>query len=164
MERDLDWASEGSKTLHWMYSMEVVEGPIGARAAGDAVDLPWAVGGVGEGEYLRQAVTDDACDANDEGDALIAGVNTLGISLARLDFALYGENPPHTHPRATDILTVLEGTLYVGFVPSNQDNNTLITKVLNEGDVFVFPIGLIHFQANIGYTPALPLLLSAVRA
>ncbi|XXG65940.1 hypothetical protein AAC387_Pa05g3521 [Persea americana] len=84
----------------------------------------------------------------------IAGLNTLGISLARIDFAPYGENPPHTHPRATEILTVLEGTLYVGFVLSNQNNNTLITKVLNKGDVFVFPIGLIHFQANIGHTPA----------
>ncbi|XXG65914.1 hypothetical protein AAC387_Pa05g3500 [Persea americana] len=84
----------------------------------------------------------------------IPGLNTLGISLVRLDFAPYGENPPHTHPRATEILTVLEGTLYVGFVLSNQNNNTLISKVLYKGDVFVFPIGLIHFQANVGDTAA----------
>jgi len=45
---------------------------------------------------------------------------------------------------------VLEGTLYVGFVTSNPENR-LITKVLNKGDVFVFPIGLIHFQLNVGY-------------
>ena len=80
----------------------------------------------------------------------IPGLNTLGISLARIDFAPYGGlNPPHTHPRATEILVVLEGTLYVGFVTSNPDNR-LFTKVLNPGDVFVFPIGLIHFQFNIG--------------
>ncbi|KAJ9170516.1 hypothetical protein P3X46_018619 [Hevea brasiliensis] len=79
--------------------------------------------------------------------------NTLGISLARIDFAPYGGlNPPHTHPRATEILVVLEGTLYVGFVTSNP--NRLITKFLNAGDVFVFPIGLIHFQFNIGQTNA----------
>ena len=84
----------------------------------------------------------------------IAGLNTMGISLARIDFAPYEENPPHTHSRATKILTVLERTLYVGFVLSNQNNNTLVTKVLNMGDVFVFPIGLIHFPANIGNTPA----------
>ncbi|XP_022743035.1 germin-like protein subfamily 1 member 13 [Durio zibethinus] len=84
----------------------------------------------------------------------ILGLNTLGISLARLDFAPYGGlNPPHTHPRATEILVVLEGTLYVGFVTSNPDNR-LITKVLYPGDVFVFPIGLIHFQFNIGNTNA----------
>ncbi|KAI5355951.1 hypothetical protein L3X38_008846 [Prunus dulcis] len=41
---------------------------------------------------------------------------------------------------------VLEGTLHVGFVTSNADNNRLFTKVSNKGDVSVFPIGLIHFQ------------------
>ncbi|XP_022925750.1 putative germin-like protein 2-1 isoform X1 [Cucurbita moschata] len=80
----------------------------------------------------------------------IPGLNTLGISLARVDYAPRGINPPHTHPRATEILTVLEGTLLVGFVTSNTENR-LFTKVLQKGDVFVFPIGLIHFQQNIGY-------------
>jgi len=79
----------------------------------------------------------------------IPGLNTLGISLARIDYAPLGENPAHKHPRATEILTVLEGTLYVGFVTSNQNNvNKLFTKTLNKGDVFVFPEGLIHFQFN----------------
>ncbi|XP_030442517.1 germin-like protein subfamily 1 member 7 [Syzygium oleosum] len=84
-----------------------------------------------------------------------AGLNTLGISMARLDFAPGGLNPPHTHPRGTELLVVVEGTLLVGFVTSNQLNNTLFTKVLYKGDVFVFPIGLIHFQLNIGNTYAL---------
>ncbi|KAL6843112.1 hypothetical protein ACP4OV_026825 [Aristida adscensionis] len=79
----------------------------------------------------------------------IPGLNTLGISIARIDYAPLGENPPHTHPRATEILTVLEGTLYVGFVTSNP--NKLFAKVLNKGDVFVFPEGLIHFQFNPSY-------------
>ncbi|XP_022747885.1 germin-like protein subfamily 1 member 13 [Durio zibethinus] len=83
----------------------------------------------------------------------ISGLNTLGISLVRVDYAPHGLNPPHTHPRATEILTVVEGTLYVGFVTSNPDNR-FITKVLYPGDVFVFPIGLIHFQFNIGNTNA----------
>ncbi|KAK1280843.1 Germin-like protein 8-2 [Acorus gramineus] len=77
----------------------------------------------------------------------IGGLNTLGISLVRIDYAPYGQNPPHTHPRATEILTVIEGTLHVGFVTSNPENR-LIFKVLNAGDVFVFPVGLIHFQFN----------------
>ncbi|RZB47031.1 Germin-like protein subfamily 1 member 7, partial [Glycine soja] len=81
----------------------------------------------------------------------LPGLNTLGIALARIDFAPKGLNAPHTHPRGTEILIVLEGTLYVGFVTSNQDGNRLFTKVLNKGDVFVFPIGLIHFQLNVGY-------------
>ena len=84
----------------------------------------------------------------------IAGLNTLGISLVRIDYAPYGQNPPHTHPRGSEILVVVEGTLHVGFVSSNQDGNRLFTKVLNKGDVFVFPIGMIHFQLNIGHTPS----------
>jgi quercetin dioxygenase-like cupin family protein len=84
----------------------------------------------------------------------IPGLNTLGISLARIDFAPYGENPPHTHPRGTEILVVIEGTLLVGFVTSNPENR-LFTKVLKKGDVFVFPIGLIHFQFNVGHTNAI---------
>ncbi|KAF8408740.1 hypothetical protein HHK36_004808 [Tetracentron sinense] len=85
--------------------------------------------------------------------AQIPGLNTLGISIVRIDYAPWGINPPHTHPRATEILTVLEGTLHVGFVSSNPDNR-LITKVLQKGDVFVFPVGLVHFQHNVGYKNA----------
>lgn len=87
----------------------------------------------------------------------IAGLNTLGISLARIDYAPNGGlNPPHTHPRASEFLVVMEGTLYVGFVTSNSDNgNKLFTKVLYPGDVFVFPVGLIHFQFNIGKVKAM---------
>ncbi|CAN6278588.1 unnamed protein product [Urochloa humidicola] len=81
--------------------------------------------------------------------AQIPGLNTMGISLVRIDYAPNGMNLPHTHPRATEILTVLEGSLFVGFVTSNP-NNTLITKALNKGDVFVFPKGLVHFQFNNG--------------
>ncbi|KAK4254048.1 hypothetical protein QN277_009480 [Acacia crassicarpa] len=81
----------------------------------------------------------------------LPGLNTLGISLVRIDYAPKGQNPPHTHPRGTEILVVVEGTLLVGFVASNQNQNRLFTKVLNKGDVFVFPIGLIHFQQNVGY-------------
>ncbi|XP_056175470.1 putative germin-like protein 2-1 [Syzygium oleosum] len=80
----------------------------------------------------------------------IPGLNTLGISLVRIDYAPWGVVSLHTHPRASEILVVIEGTLLVGFVTSNP-NNKLITKVLEKGDVFVFPEGLIHFQQNVGY-------------
>ncbi|KAL2539288.1 Germin-like protein subfamily 1 member 18 [Abeliophyllum distichum] len=83
----------------------------------------------------------------------IPGLNTLGISLVRIDYAPWGINPPHTHPRATEILTIIEGTLEVGFVTSNPELR-LITKKLGKGDVFVFPMGLVHFQRNVGYTNA----------
>ncbi|KAI3703916.1 hypothetical protein L1987_74112 [Smallanthus sonchifolius] len=86
--------------------------------------------------------------------AELPGLNTFGISMARIDFAPMGINPPHTHPRATEILTVIEGRILVGFVTSNLENR-LITKVLEKGDVFVFPKGLIHFQKNLGHEYAI---------
>lgn len=79
----------------------------------------------------------------------LPGLNTLGVSLTRIDYAPGGINPPHTHPRASEVLTVIEGSLEVGFVTSNPENR-LISKVLSKGDVFVFPVGLIHFQRNVG--------------
>ncbi|XP_068657355.1 putative germin-like protein 2-1 [Aristolochia californica] len=85
--------------------------------------------------------------------AQIAGLNTLGISVVRLDIASGGVIPPHFHPRATEILTVLDGALTVAFITSNPENR-LISKTLNKGDVFVFPIGLIHYQYNSGHSHA----------
>ncbi|KAJ9135352.1 hypothetical protein P3X46_032545 [Hevea brasiliensis] len=84
----------------------------------------------------------------------IPGLNTNGLSIVRIDYeANGGLNPPHHHPRASEILTVLEGTLYAGFITSNPDHR-VFAKVLKAGDVFVFPFGLIHFQLNIGKNPA----------
>ncbi|CAA0839539.1 Germin-like protein subfamily 1 member 7 [Striga hermonthica] len=88
----------------------------------------------------------------------LAGLNTLGISMVRIDFGPGGTNPPHVHPHASEILLVLEGTLYAGFISSNptnpNDENKLYTKILQAGDVFLFPKGLIHFQYNLGSTNA----------
>ncbi|KAI3451661.1 hypothetical protein Pfo_008326 [Paulownia fortunei] len=75
----------------------------------------------------------------------LAALNTLGISMVRIDYALNGLNPPHEHPHASEILVVLEGTLYAGFITSNpinpNENNQLFTKILHPGDVFCVPEG-----------------------
>ncbi|KAM6578519.1 hypothetical protein CsatB_030356 [Cannabis sativa] len=81
----------------------------------------------------------------------IPGLNTLGVSMARIDYAPGGINPPHTHPRATEIVFVLEGELDVGFITTA---NVLISKTIKKGDVFAFPRGLVHFQKNNGKNPA----------
>ncbi len=74
------------------------------------------------------------------------GINTLGISMVRVDFAKGGLVPPHTHPRATEIIFVVEGSLFVGFVSTDE---TLYATTLHKGDVFVFPRGLLHFELNV---------------
>ncbi|KAL0454557.1 UNVERIFIED_CONTAM: Germin-like protein 5-1 [Sesamum latifolium] len=81
----------------------------------------------------------------------IPGLNTLGVSLSRIDYAPGGLNPPHTHPRATEVVFVLYGELDVGFITTS---NALISKSIKEGEVFVFPKGLVHFQKNNGKQPA----------
>ncbi|KAH9313346.1 hypothetical protein KI387_028381, partial [Taxus chinensis] len=44
-----------------------------------------------------------------------------------------------------------KGKLLVGFVDTN---NTLFSKILEKGDVFVFPKALPHFQENVGHQHA----------
>ncbi|KAH0981943.1 hypothetical protein GBA52_009120 [Prunus armeniaca] len=51
------------------------------------------------------------------------------------------------HPRATEIVFVLDGELDVGFITTA---NKLVSKTINKGDIFVFPGGLVHFQKNNG--------------
>ncbi|GLT66520.1 hypothetical protein SLA2020_388800 [Shorea laevis] len=84
--------------------------------------------------------------------AVFPGLNTLGVSINRVDFAIGGVNPPHTHPRATEIDLVISGQVLVGFVTTE---NVYYYKVLTAGQVFVIPKGLVHFQKNVGPEKAL---------
>ena len=79
------------------------------------------------------------------------GLNTLGMSFVRADFDIGGINVPHFHPRATETAFVLEGRIYSGFVDTN---NRIFAKVIEKGEVMVFPRGLVHFQMNVGDSPA----------
>ena len=82
------------------------------------------------------------------------GTNTLGVSMNRVDFAPGGTNPPHVHPRATEIGIVMKGELLVGIIGSLDSGNKLYSKVLREGETFLIPRGLMHFQFNVGKTEA----------
>ncbi|GLT54069.1 hypothetical protein SLA2020_273000 [Shorea laevis] len=80
------------------------------------------------------------------------GLNTLGVSMNRVDFAIGGVNPPHSHPRATETVLVISGQVLVGFVTTG---NVYYSKVLTTGQIFVIPRGLVHFQKNVGPGKAL---------
>ena len=75
------------------------------------------------------------------------GLNTLGVSITRVDLAPGGLNPPHSHPRASELVMVLSGEVMVGFTSSA---NLLYSKVVRENELFVVPRGLQHFQLNTG--------------
>jgi mannose-6-phosphate isomerase-like protein (cupin superfamily) len=83
--------------------------------------------------------------------AQFPALNGLGISLVRLDLALDGVVPFHTHPGGSEVLIVEKGTICAGFVSSA---NTVYFQTLEKGDIMVFPQGLLHFQFNSGKIPA----------
>lgn len=76
-------------------------------------------------------------------------LNTLGLALARIDVAPYALIPPHTHPRATELFYVVEGSFYVGFVDTS---GKLFAVNISKGDVFVIPKGLVHFELSTSKT------------
>ncbi|GLT40039.1 hypothetical protein SLA2020_141980 [Shorea laevis] len=76
----------------------------------------------------------------------LPGLNTLGLTMARVDIEADGLVPPHAHPRASEVTICLQGALLVGFVDTS---NRLLTQQLRPGDSFVFPKGAIHFLYNM---------------
>ncbi|KAE9446756.1 hypothetical protein C3L33_21353, partial [Rhododendron williamsianum] len=52
----------------------------------------------------------------------VPGLNTLGVSMNRIDFAPGGLNPPHEHPRATEILCEDIPTVLFAATPQVPDS------------------------------------------
>ncbi|KDP39966.1 hypothetical protein JCGZ_03497 [Jatropha curcas] len=69
-----------------------------------------------------------------------------GVSVSSIIYPPSGMNLPHIHPRASELLIVLLGSLEVGFVDTT---NKLFTQTLVAPDMFIFPKGLVHFQVNV---------------
>ncbi|CAK7325210.1 unnamed protein product [Dovyalis caffra] len=78
-------------------------------------------------------------------------LNGQSVSYAVLQYPAGGLNPPHTHPRAAELLFLVRGTLEVGLVDTK---NVLYNQTLQVGDMFIFPKGLVHYQYNPATTPA----------
>lgn len=85
--------------------------------------------------------------------AELPALNGQSVSFAALYYPPGTVNPPHTHPRASELLFLVVGSLEVGFVDTS---NHLFTQKLQAGDMFVFPKGLLHYQYNAdGKSPAI---------
>ncbi|CAI0419433.1 unnamed protein product [Linum tenue] len=76
------------------------------------------------------------------------GLNGLGLAVARADIEPGGAIPLHSHPAATEMIYVAEGSITAGFI--SGASNVVYVKKLNKGEVMVFPRGLFHFQVNTG--------------
>ncbi|KAK7045112.1 Spherulin-1b protein [Favolaschia claudopus] len=116
------------------------------------------------GDALRQLTVFDfnnqapAAGANG-GTILLATVDnfpilqSLGISGAVSFVEPCGLNIPHTHPRANEMFTVIDGILDTGFVQENGFN-TVVESQLGKFQATVFPMGSLHYQQNPTCSPA----------
>jgi len=64
-----------------------------------------------------------------------------------------GMNTPHTHPRATEILYLVNGEMEAGFIEENGAR--FVSNVMTKGQGTIFPHGSIHYQVNTGCEPIL---------
>ncbi|KAG0652394.1 Spherulin-1B [Hyphodiscus hymeniophilus] len=65
-----------------------------------------------------------------------------------------GMNTPHTHPRATEFLTIASGSnVTSGFIQESGET-TPITFTLNQYEGGIFPMGSIHYEFNDSCEPA----------
>lgn len=62
-----------------------------------------------------------------------------------------GMNTPHTHPRATEILYSVNGTLTSGTIGEN--GSRFVFNTISPGQATVFPMGSVHYQVNEGCEP-----------
>ncbi|KAI3873334.1 hypothetical protein MKX03_003203 [Papaver bracteatum] len=79
-------------------------------------------------------------------------LNTLGLSINRIDLATGGIVQIHTHPRATEANFVIKGEVLFGFLTTT---NVLYAKVMKAGELSIIPRGLVHFAINVGREKAL---------
>ncbi|KAF7342985.1 Spherulin-1b protein [Mycena venus] len=93
------------------------------------------------------------------GTLLIASVDNfpiladLSISTGIAFIEPCGLNIPHSHPRASEFLTVIDGILDTGFVQENGFTTEIETQ-LGKYQGTVFPMGSIHYQQNPTCSPA----------
>ncbi|XP_073121304.1 germin-like protein 5-1 [Henckelia pumila] len=80
------------------------------------------------------------------------GLNTLGVSMTRIDIAVGGVTNPHWHPRATECGVLIQGTVLLGIITSG---NVVYSRNVSVGEMYVVPRGLVHFHLNVGNEPAL---------
>lgn len=102
------------------------------------------------------------------GSIVLAGVDQVpGLLGTSIGFAVgfvnaCGLNVPHSHPRANEFLTVIEGQLIGGLIleaaeggnPSTPGPLPMITNTLQNFTGMLFPQGDVHFQFNPTCKPA----------
>ncbi|KAI3957991.1 hypothetical protein MKW98_020633 [Papaver atlanticum] len=105
-------------------------------------------------DFIYSGLVEEASTDNPEGVGgrlgnvkSFPGINTLGISVSRIDLALGGIVPLHVHPRASEINYIVKGEVNFGFISTS---NVLYSGVVKAGQMSVVPRGLVHYAKNVG--------------
>jgi len=75
--------------------------------------------------------------------------NNMAMAVGQM--APCGMNTPHSHPRATEFLYLVNGQMDVGFIAENGAR--FVVNTMSAGQGTIFPKGSIHYQANLGCEP-----------
>ncbi|KAI5058852.1 hypothetical protein GOP47_0027022, partial [Adiantum capillus-veneris] len=79
--------------------------------------------------------------------ASFPALNTQGLAIVKIEYASTGGLvEPHVHPRASELIVVVQGTVLAGFIDTSGN---YFSATLQAGDLFIFPRGLIHFSMNL---------------
>ncbi|RZC63070.1 hypothetical protein C5167_024837 [Papaver somniferum] len=114
-------------------------------------------------DFVFSGLVEEASTNNPEGAGarfgnvkFFPGINTLGISVSRIDLAPGGIVPAHIHPRASEINFSVKGEVNFGFLSTK---NVLYSGVLKAGMMSVVPRGLVHYAKNVGGEKAVVLAI-----
>lgn len=111
------------------------------------------------GTFVLRDVYKNGATTNTEGGtraalniSIFPALENEGITYVHFKVQPCGENEPHTHPRATELLTMVSGgPIQAGVVDTT---GTPHIYILYPGDIIVFPRGLLHYELNVGSTEA----------
>ncbi|KAL3689441.1 hypothetical protein R1sor_015750 [Riccia sorocarpa] len=100
-----------------------------------------------DGNYFTSTRLRNVSVENKGAFAIVTAVNVnffpaisgLGVSNALLVYPPGSVNAPHTHPRGTETLFIIEGCLEVGLIDTTAPVPVLFTQTLQKDDIFVFP-------------------------
>jgi oxalate decarboxylase/phosphoglucose isomerase-like protein (cupin superfamily) len=86
--------------------------------------------------------------------AQLPSLANTGLSMVLVNLEPCAINPPHTHPRATELIYMISGKdLRTAFVEEN--GGRVIVNDIGMGETTFFPEGLIHYQQNLSCEPVM---------
>ncbi|KAI0164093.1 spherulin-1A [Xylariaceae sp. FL1272] len=107
-----------------------------------------------DSDWVFDFFNQDAYHTYHDGATINANASTFpatvgnGLSMSWVVLGPCAMQPPHYHPRAANYITVVNGSIQTWMVTEN--NEPLVTNVLQQGQMTIFPTGSLHTMQNMG--------------